>query len=410
MAERRINGISVTVFLACAVFGSWMVAISTEDPRTLLFGAMVIALAHLVTVPAPSGEYLYLGVGAATAVPFLVNENAGILAMFALGMALAWGLFIARKPVTGFGGSQFLAEVTALMAFGCTVVILFEVTIRNELSRDSGTLPIVAAGGIVWFSVRALIRSLVGLEREDLSARFLWLLALEDWAAIVSLFTSGALFGLAFEDMRWWAIPLALLPYAFSHLAFVRYNYTRITYGQTIRSLAQIPEVAGLATRGHSERTAEMAVSIARDIGMHPDEVTELEYAALMHDIGRITLNEPAILRAGYTDEDLARWGAQIIGEAPFLEKVGNLVREQHRPYRSVGEERDETVPLASKIIKVASAYDQALYDQKLSAVDALELLHLGSTYDYDPDVTASLRRVAAARGDLHPSSPLRYS
>ncbi len=201
--------------------------------------------------------------------------------------------------------------------------------------------------------------------------------------------------------MRWWAVPLALLPYAFSHLAFVRYNNTRVTYGQTIRALAQIPEVAGLATPGHSERTAAVAVAIARDIGLHPDEVSELEYAALMHDIGRITLNEPAILRAGYTDEDLARWGAQIISEAPFLEKVGELVREQHRPYRSIGEERDESVPLASKIIKVASSYDQALHDQMLSPLDALELLHLGSTYDYDPDITASLRRVVGARGDL---------
>lgn len=405
MAERRVNGISLSVFIACAAFGAVMASVSTQDIRVVLLGAAVIALAHLVTVPAPSGEHLYLAIGAATAVPFLVHEHAGMLAILSLGMAMAWVVFAAKKPVAGLSGSQFLAEVTSLMAFAITVVALSELTVRGDFDIDAGTLPIVAAGGIVWFAVRALIRSLVGLENEGLSARFLWLLALEDWAAIVSLFTSGALFGLAFHKMRWWAIPLALLPYAFSHLAFVRYNNTRITYGQTIRALAQIPEVAGLATPGHSERTAKVAVAIARDIGMHPDEVTELEYAALMHDIGRITLNEPAILRAGYTDEDLARWGAQIIGEAPFLEKVGLLVREQHRPYRNIGEERDESVPLASKIIKVASAYDQARNDQHLSAVDSLELLHLGSTYDYDPDITASLRRIVAASGDLHPSS-----
>ena len=101
------------------------------------------------------------------------------------------------------------------------------------------------------------------------------------------------------------------------------------------------------------------------------------------------------------------RWGAQIIGEAPFLETVGLLVKDQHRPYRSVGEERDQTVPLASQIIKVASAYDQAIHDQMLSPLDALELLHLGTTYDYDPDVTSSLRRVISARGDLHPASAI---
>ncbi len=405
MAEPQVTGISAAVFLACLGFGAWMSSITDFDGRLILLWAGLIAAAHLITVPAPSGEHLYLGIGVATAVPFLVADAAGFLAIVTLGMALAWGAFTARRNLDRLVGSEFLAEVAALMAFASSVVLLLEITDRNDLDSDTGTLLAVAGGGIVWFVTRALTRSLVGLEREDLSARFLWLLALEDWAVIVSLFTSGALFGLAFPQMRWWAILLALLPYAFSHLAFVRYNNTRITYGQTIRALAQIPEVAGLATMGHSERTAEIAVAIARDIGMHPDEVTELEYAALMHDIGRITLNEPAILRAGYTDEDLARWGAQIIGEAPFLDTVGTLVREQHRPYRSIGEERDPTVPLASKIIKVASAYDQAVHDQMLSPIDALELLHLGSTYDYDPDITASLRRVIAARGALHPSN-----
>jgi len=402
MAERRVTITSLALLMSCLGFGAWMASVSVIELRLVLLGAALLAAAHLITVPAPSGEHLYLGIGAATAVPFFAVDHAALLAIYSLGMALAWWAFVFRRPVEDRADSRFLAELSALMSFGVVVILLNEASTRGGVAFDAGgRLLTVAAGGIVWFSVRALTRSLVGLERADLSARFLWLLALEDWSAMVSLFTSGALFGLAFPQMRWWALPLALLPYAFSHLAFVRYHSTRVTYGQTIRALAQIPEVAGLATPGHSERTGAVAVAIARDIGMHPDEVTELEYAALMHDIGRITLNEPAILRAGYTDEDLARWGAQIIGEAPFLERVGLLVREQYKPYRSIGEELDRSVPLASKIIKVASAYDEALHEMRLSPVDALELLHLGSTYDYDPNVTASLRRVIAARGEI---------
>jgi len=338
MAERKVHRISLALFLCCLGFGWWMAIRSGLELPPILLGAAIVALAHLVTVPAPSGEHLYLGIGAATAVAFLVHDPAALLATLSLGMAFAYLILIARRSNNMSGRSQYLGEVTALMAFANTVVVLRQPS-GYDADAHALVLTVVATAGIVWFAVRAMARSLAGLEREDLSARFLWLLALEDWAVIVSLFTAGALFGLAFPHMRWWAVPLALLPYAFSHLAFVRYNNTRITYGQTIRALAQIPEVAGLATPGHSERTASVAVAIARDLGMHPDEVGELEYAALMHDIGRITLNEPAILRAGYTDEDLARWGAQIISEAPFLEKVGELVREQHRPYRSIGEE-----------------------------------------------------------------------
>ena len=279
MAERRINRISIAVFVVCCLFGSWMLSRTMEQPIAVLLGITVIVAAHLVTVPAPSGEHMYLGIGAATALPFLVADYAALMAILTLGLAVAWALRVILKSPS-LAGSHFLSEVAALMAFASAYIIISQATGSDGIASSPSTTQVptlitVAAAGIIWFVVRALIRSLVGLEREDLSARYLWLLALEDWAAIVSLFTSGALFGLAYEPMGLWAIPLALLPYALSHLAFVRYHDTRVTYGQTIRALAQIPEVAGLATRGHSARTAEIAVSIARDIGMHPDEVTE---------------------------------------------------------------------------------------------------------------------------------------
>jgi HD-GYP domain-containing protein (c-di-GMP phosphodiesterase class II) len=138
---------------------------------------------------------------------------------------------------------------------------------------------------------------------------------------------------------------------------------------------------------------------MAREIGLHPNEVTELEYSALMHDVGRITLTEPAILKAGYTDEDIARWGAQIIAEAPYLQEVSQYVRVQHNPYRRPGEAKDPDVPMISKIIKVASAYDHSVHEVHLSPLEALERVHRGSAYDFDPEVSGSLRRVLVQRG-----------
>ena len=98
---------------------------------------------------------------------------------------------------------------------------------------------------------------------------------------------------------------------------------------------------------------------------------------------------------------DIARWGAQIIAESPYLTHVAELVRAQHQPYRRAGQERDLSVPAASKIIKVASAYDQAEHEMGLRPIDAIEQIHRGSAYDYDPEVAASLRRVLTHRGVL---------
>ena len=228
--------------------------------------------------------------------------------------------------------------------------------------------------------------------------RYLWLLSLEDWSVVVGLFATGGMFGFAQPVIGWWAILVAGMPYAFFHLAFVRFNGTRKTYGQTIRALSRIPEVGGLAPDGHSVRTADLSISIAQEMGMHPDDVNRLEFAALMHDIGKVTLNEPAILKAGYTDDDLARWGAQIIAESPYLHPVATIVERQHEPYRRPGADVDPDLPLASKIIKVASAYDQAVVDFRLGPLEALERLHQGAVYEFDPAVTASLRRVLAHR------------
>ena len=368
----------------------------------IVVGAIAISVAQIVTVPAPSGERLPLGVGVAVAVPLIIDDVGAVIAIYALGMAGSWVVFAFRKQERVMLSSRFVAETLALAAFGGVFYAVEAVFQANGRADEWTQLLAVAAAGIAWYVVRAFLRSLVGFERDDISARYLWLLALEDWTAVVSLFVAGALFGFAWPVMGIWAVPVAVLPYAFSHLALVRYHSTKVTYGQTIRALAQIPEVAGLAPSGHSERTADLSLAVARELGMHPHEVAELEYASLVHDIGRITLNEPAILRAGYTDEDIARWGAQIVAEAPHLDRVAELVREQHRPYRRAGQERDPRLPLATKIIKVASAYDQGRHELGLPPVDALEQIHRGSAYDFDPEVAASLRRVLVHRGEVN--------
>lgn len=330
----------------------------------------------------------------------LVQDLVAVGAIYAVGMSVAW-LVSAVMRRGRDENAVFVSDTVSLAVFAAVYYGGAEVFGGVAALTDLATLALLSAAALAWYVTRAAVQALVGFERPDLSARYLWLLALEDWAVALSIFVAGALFGFAWPSVGWWALPIAVMPYLFSHLAFVRYDDTKRTYRQTIRALAQIPEVGGLAPAGHAERTAELSLAVARELGMHPDEVVELEYAALVHDIGRITLNEPAILRAGYTDEDIARWGAQIVDESPYMHRVAEYVRQQQRPYRHAGEVKDLTVPMPSKVIKVVSAYDQALREMGLPAIDALEIVHRGSAYDYDPDVTASLRRVLEHRGDI---------
>ena len=408
MAESRIKVLTITAWVALLVSAGvfltvGIVAAGGEAVPWLLDVALwsvAIAGVAVITVPAPSGSRLSLGIGAAVAASILLDDPVALGASISIALVASWLIQTRLGISSPRSDGDYLGDSLAMVLYGFVYSYAIEL-IRTylDLQPTWGVLAGVAAGGLAWFSFRAMVAAFVGLERSDLAGRYLWLLALEDWAVVLSMFAAGALFGLAWEVMGLWAVAVAILPYAFAHTAFERYSSTRITYGQTIKALAQIPEVAGLAPLGHSTRTSDIAVAIAQEMGLNPSHVTELEYAALMHDVGRITLNEPAILRAGFTDEDIARWGAQIIAEAPYLDNVSELVRLQHRPYRSPGVEFDPDIPMTSKIIKVASAYDQTQNEEGLSPVESLERIHQGSAYEFDPRVAASLRRVLVFRG-----------
>lgn len=410
MAEHRLRTISFVAWIllavaavAFAVVGLTADGVSRSD---WIVDAAVWTIAGtlvaLISVPAPSGSRLSLGIGAIVSASILMEYSTGLAFVVAAVSALAWLIQQRVDFLVHRTEGDFLADAVAATAYTVTFAYAHD-AILGAGDADSSwiALAAVTVAGFAWFVSRALVAAFVGVERTDLAGRYLWLLALEDWAVVVSVLAAGTLFGLTWPVMGLWAFAVAVLPYAFGHLAFERYHSTRITYGQTIRALAQIPEVAGLAPSGHSNRTADLAVAVAQEIGLHPNEVVELEYAALMHDVGRITLNEPAILKAGYTEEDIARWGAQIIAEAPYLANVSALVEQQHRPYRSPGIEIDPDVPMASKIIKVASAYDEGRNELDLSPVEALERIHQGSAYEFDPQVAASLRRVLVFRGAI---------
>ncbi len=374
--------------------------------------AILLAEASLVSLPASSGNRLSLAIAVSAALPFvLISEGAVDLA--AAGAASAMGLLGTWmfRTLRSDPAEEVMAAVLR-HGFGVAaylVVFAGTVSLAEIIPGLAGTdwvrLVAFSVAAALWFLIETSLWASMVFGRNRLSRRYLWLLAVKDWAVVLSLLTAGALFGFAWGKpgdparLGFWAVVIAGIPYGFAHLAFYRSQESRRTYGQTIRALSRIPEVAGLSPKGHSDRTSGMAIEVGQDLGMTPDEVTDLQYSALMHDIGRITLNEPSILKMGFTDEDIARWGAEIVAEAPYLSHVATLVRQQHQPYRRPGEERDLELPMASKIIKATSAYDHATMELGFSPLEALEVLHRGAAYDFDPDVVQAVRRVLERRG-----------
>ncbi|MDH5371821.1 MAG: HD domain-containing protein [Acidimicrobiia bacterium] len=392
---------NVSWALAGAALSALLVRESSVDLVGILVAIVLLAGASQVVVPATSGNRLSLGFAVAAAVPLVMRSSGGTIDLVTCGAVFVGGALASWAVALLRGEEALVSLATALRravgASSYAAILRYVAPVAQDLGLESDAADLVgfALGSAVWFIIEMFLWAFVTFGRRRISRRYLWLLAVKDWMVTLSLLATGALFGFTYAEIDLWAAVIVVaVPYAFAHLAFHRYQDARTTYWQTIRALSRIPEVAGLSPDGHGDRTSAMAVAVGQRLGLSPDEVEDIRFAAMMHDIGRVTLNEPNVIKMGFTEDDIARWGSEIIGESAYLERIAHLVRQQHHPYRRPGEYKDLELPMASKVIKAASAYDHATTELGFSQLEALEVLHRGAAYDYDPDVVEALREI----------------
>src|SRR6266568_5589589 len=208
-------------------------------------------------------------------------------------------------------------------------------------------------------------------------------------SAIITVFGAEVM-GIA--ELAVFAGPLLVIQFAFR-----RYAGILLTYLQTVRALAQVTEVGGYVESGHSWRVSRLALAIGRELGMPEPDLLDLEYAALMHDIGQLSLVEPipggaTLLVSPAEARRIAEFGAEVIKETGVLDTAAELVRWQWLP--ASGGLR--TPPLGSKVIRAANAYDDLVSgsaDRDRSAA-AIDRLRLALNTEYDQQVVAALATV----------------
>ncbi|MDL4819135.1 HD-GYP domain-containing protein [Actinomadura opuntiae] len=210
------------------------------------------------------------------------------------------------------------------------------------------------------------------------------------------------------------ALLIFTVPILVTQFAFRRYAGIRATYLQTVRALSRVTEVGGYVETGHSRRVSRLSVAMGRELGMSEEELLELEYAALMHDIGQLSLGDPipggaTVLASPAEQRRIAELGAEVIKQTGVLDRVAHIVQLSSHPYRTGpetfgGPGEDErpapAPPLAGRIIKVANAYDDLVGDSadRDRGAAVLERLRLDSAAEYDPTVVEALSRVVDRR------------
>jgi hypothetical protein len=323
-----------------------------------------------------------------------------VIAVAAIGMAVGALPHVAAGRPLGLTGM-----CTRLVTLACVAFIFRPLAGRQFIYADrhwplalSVMVLLVALGWVIEILISALIRA------DDVGARFsvaLWDEMRVQWPLGAAVAASAIITVFSAQVMGLVVLAVFTGPLLVTQIAFRRYAGIRATYLQTVRSLARVTEVGGYVESGHSRRVARLAVSVGRELGMAEPDLLNLEYAALMHDIGQLSLLEPipggaTVLVSAVNQNRIAELGAEVIRQAGVLDRVAELVRCQSWPSHG----HDPEPPIGSRIIRAANAFDDLVggsVDRDRTAA-ALERLRMDTAAEYDAGVVEALTEVAGRR------------
>lgn len=208
-------------------------------------------------------------------------------------------------------------------------------------------------------------------------------------------------------------IVLIIVPLVVARQTFQVYMKLKNAYLETVQSLVKALEAKDPYTKGHSERVAEYAVKIARQMKFSEDMVEMVHYAALLHDVGKIGISKKILnkkdrlLRDEY---ELVRRhpeiGAQIIREVDFLEEPLSAVLYHHEHIDGSGYAyglKGDEIPKMAKILTVADSFDAMTsarpYRPALSFDDACEELRRCCGSQFDSETVEALLNSLGCNG-----------
>lgn len=150
------------------------------------------------------------------------------------------------------------------------------------------------------------------------------------------------------------------------------------SYKSTIKSLAAAIDAKDHYTCGHSQRVMEYALLGATSLALPQEELEILEYAGLLHDIGKIGIADSILSKPErLTDQEWEimrrhpQIGSNILADIPFLEKASTLILHHHERYDGRGYPsglKHEEVLIGARLLAVADAFDTMTTDRSYRA------------------------------------------
>lgn len=179
-----------------------------------------------------------------------------------------------------------------------------------------------------------------------------------------------------------------------------------------VRALTSAIDAKDPYTCGHSDRVSQLAVRLAEELGCSSDDLHTVYLSGLLHDIGKIGINDAVLRKPGKLSESeyahIKRHvdiGHKILVDLKKLDNVLPVVLHHHESWDGLGYPHGlagENIPLLARILAVADSYDamgsdrpyrRGLPDEKID-----DIFRAGAGQQWDPAIVAAFFR---ARADL---------
>jgi len=313
------------------------------------------------------GKYLLAGVSAGT-IPFRDKMGKDMVGSYSTVKGLGWGVVVQEPRDDAYVTISQMIRQTLLWA----VVAILAAIIASTLLAIRLAKPI----GVLAEGARSLARG-----------------NFQERVQITSRNELGEL-AQAFNNMA-------------THLESHDKNL-REMFISTTKALAAAIDAKDPYTRGHSQRVAQISLEIAKEMGLAPSEQQKVNVAALLHDVGKIGIEDQVLKKpTKLTEKEYGiiqqhpRWGAMIMGHIGQLKEIIPGIQHHHERLDGTGYPQGlqgSQIPVLARIIAVADTFDamtsERLYQKAMETQYVVDKLLEWKGTRYDPDVVDAMVRV----------------
>ena len=186
------------------------------------------------------------------------------------------------------------------------------------------------------------------------------------------------------------------------------FEQIRATYDTTLEALMEALDTRDTETQGHSRRVSEFTVAVAKRLGVHEPELTQMKWGALLHDVGKIGVPDAILRKPGpLTPEEWVEMrkhpelGRRILSGVRFLEGAVPIVYCHQERYDGTGYPRGlkgDQIPLGARIFAAVDTLDAMTmnrpYRKALPYDQAREEVIKFGGVQFDPKVVEAFLQV----------------